>query len=102
MTVVFAPDYARASSQPRQSLRSLETPPSKILSAMTGRRGSTAPDPVEFPALKGLTGIRTGAESVMATVVTFGDNGKPQISCSPLPQALERLKAAGKDAVHDR
>src|SRR5262245_8552671 len=107
VTVVFAPDY-RLASQPQRSLRSLETPPSRILSAMTGGSGSAAADPVGFAAPKGLIGIRTGAESVMATVVTIAEGGRPQFSCSRLPDALERLKSAntagrsaGKDAAND-
>jgi hypothetical protein len=101
VTVVFAPDYGLA-SQPQRRLRSLETPPTRILSVMTGHRSDATADPAGFAARKGLIGIRTGEESVMATVVTAGEAGKPQFSCSQLPHALERLKTAGKDAANDR
>jgi hypothetical protein len=101
VTVVFAPDYGLA-SQPQRSLRSLETPPARILSFMTGHRGGAAADTIGFAARKGLMGIRTGAESVMATVVTAGEGGRPKFSCFRLPHALERLQSAGKDATNDR
>ena len=72
---------------------------------MTGGRIDGIADPVEFPASKGLMGIRTGAASAMVTV-TISESGERQISCAPLPQALERLKsvnnanpATGKGAV---
>jgi hypothetical protein len=91
VTVVFAPDYSRMTQ--RASLHSIETPAARILGAMTGGR-LTAADPVEFSAPKGMIGIRTGPESVMAAVMTIGEDGKPQISCSRLPDALERLKSA--------
>ena len=110
VTVVFSPDYSRATRSLRDkvSLRSINTPPSRIMSAMTGGRIDGPADSIEFPAPKGLTGIRTGAESVMAAIVTTGDDGKPHLSCSRLPQALERLKSAntghstGKDTANDR
>ena len=119
VTVVFAPEYnqplrpsfadGHATSDQRATLRSVETPPSRILSAMTGGRINADAGPVEFPAPKGLIGIKTGVESVMASTVTIGENGKLQFDCSGLPQALERMKSAnrdvgatGKEAANDR
>jgi len=119
VTVVFAPDYnlllrpsladRHATGDQRASLRSVDTPPSRILGAMTGGRINTDAGPVEFPAPKGLVGIKTGVESVMASTVTIGENGKLQFDCSGLPQALERMKSAnrdvgatGKEAANDR
>ena len=78
-------------------MRSVDTPPSRILSAMTGGRNNAAAGPAEFPAPKGLVGIKTGAESVMAVIVTIGEDGKLQFDCSQLPQALERLKSANRN-----
>jgi len=105
VTVVFAPDYSRAT---RARLHSIESPAERILSAMTGGRIAAA-DPVEFAAPKGLIGIRTGPESVMAAVITVGEDGKPRVSCSRLPEALERLRSAnaagrsaGKGSANDR
>jgi hypothetical protein len=103
VTVVFAPDYAGRSAEAREdakpgasrgaALRSLETPPSRILSLMTsGRISKRAAG--EFSAPGGLIGIRTGAGSVMASTVIVGEDGKPQFGCERLPQALDRLKAA--------
>jgi hypothetical protein len=102
--VVFAPDYNHALRSPRAerrgvaegktSPRSIDTTPSRILSAMTGGRGNASTNPAEFAAPDGLIGIRTGPESVMATIVTVGENGRLRSNCSALAQALELLRAA--------
>jgi hypothetical protein len=75
---------------------------------MTGGRINASAGATEFGAPMGLTGIRAGADSVMAVVVTIGEDGRPHYGCSRLPQALERLKSAntavhstGEDAGHD-
>ena len=119
VTVVFAPDYnlllrpsladSHTTGDQRASLRSVDTPPTRILGALTGGRINADAGPVEFPASKGLVGIKTGVESVMASTVTIGENGKLQFDCSGLPQALERMKSAnrdvgatGKEAANDR
>ena len=96
VTVVFAPDY---SSAPRPNLRSVDTPPSRILSAMTGGRVDVEAGTHEFSAPKGMTGIKTGVESVMTATVTVGDDEKLKFDCSALPEALERLKSANRRAA---
>jgi hypothetical protein len=76
---------------------------------MTGGRINADAGPVEFTAPKGLIGIKTGVESVMAATATIGEDGKVQFDCLQLPQALERLKStnramgsAGKDIADDK
>jgi len=78
---------------PKTGLHSLDTPPARISIAITGGRSDGAGLPAEFVASDGLTGIRPGPESVLATTVVAGEDGRLHTDCSTLPEALERLKA---------
>lgn len=73
VTVVFAPDWNRiqrtSAGDRKSSLHSLDTPPAQILSALTGGRTDGAVLPAEFVASDGMTGIRLGPESILATTV---------------------------------
>jgi hypothetical protein len=97
VTVVFAPDWNRMqrtpAGDPKSSLHSLDTPPARIFSAITGGRTDSAVLPAEFIASDGMTGIRLGPESVLATTVVAGADGRIHTDCSTLPEALERLRA---------